>query len=84
MRFGEGERRSIRRLCNRISNCSRAFLCKNDEFKDIKIDFWCSTASQVGFFEELKLFLASDKKYMKGNPEHVAKMKRLMGAAYGA
>lgn len=26
-----------------------------------RIDFWCATASQVGFFEEAKLFLASDR-----------------------
>lgn len=25
-----------------------------------RVDFWCATASQVGFFEEAKLFLASD------------------------
>ena len=25
----------------------------------IKVDFWCATASQVGFFEELNMFLAS-------------------------
>jgi hypothetical protein len=25
----------------------------------IKIDYWCATASQVGFFEELNMFLAS-------------------------
>ncbi|MBK9142472.1 MAG: hypothetical protein IPM23_08255 [Candidatus Melainabacteria bacterium] len=29
------------------------------EHQDVRIDFWCATASQVGFFEELKLFLAS-------------------------
>lgn len=27
----------------------------------IRIDFWCATASQVGLFEELKLFKASDE-----------------------
>lgn len=27
----------------------------------IKVDFWCATASQVGFFEELNMFLASSK-----------------------
>ncbi|MBZ0189799.1 MAG: hypothetical protein K8F91_26375, partial [Candidatus Obscuribacterales bacterium] len=27
--------------------------------KEIRVDFWCATASQVGFFEELKLFLSS-------------------------
>jgi len=33
------------------------------EFKDVRVDFWCATASQVGLFEELKLFLASDPRY---------------------
>jgi hypothetical protein len=35
------------------------FLPKADAQRDIRIDFWCATASQVGFFEELKLFKAS-------------------------
>lgn len=35
------------------------FLPRMPEYSDIKIDFWCATASQVGFFEELKLFLES-------------------------
>lgn len=29
-------------------------------YANLKIDFWCATASQVALFEELKLFLASD------------------------
>jgi hypothetical protein len=36
--------------------------------KDIRIDFWCACASQVGFFEEAKLFLASDLKHRTGFP----------------
>jgi hypothetical protein len=32
-------------------------------YGDIRIDFWCATASQVGLFEELKLFLASRPAY---------------------
>lgn len=31
----------------------------------VKVDFWCATASQVGFFEELNMFLASSKDYSK-------------------
>jgi len=31
----------------------------------IKVDFWCATASQVGFFEELNMFLASSKDFSK-------------------
>jgi hypothetical protein len=36
--------------------------------KDIRIDFWCAAASQVGFFEEAKLFLASDPNHRPGFP----------------
>jgi hypothetical protein len=39
------------------------FLPNDPKYKDVYIDFWCASASQVGFFEELKLFLASDEKY---------------------
>jgi hypothetical protein len=31
--------------------------------ENIRIDFWCATASQVGLFEEMKLFLVSDESY---------------------
>jgi hypothetical protein len=37
------------------------FLPRMEEFKDTKIDFWAATASQVGLFEELKLFLESSE-----------------------
>jgi hypothetical protein len=43
-------------------------LPQDPEVKDIKIDFWCATASQVGFFEEAKLFAASDQAYRTGKP----------------
>lgn len=33
-----------------------------------RIDYWCATASQIGLFEELKLFLASSQKYCTGSP----------------
>ncbi|MBS2009191.1 MAG: hypothetical protein JST01_19210 [Cyanobacteria bacterium SZAS TMP-1] len=39
------------------------FLPRDAKYKDVYIDFWCASASQVGFFEELKLFLESDEKY---------------------
>lgn len=29
-----------------------------ESYKDIRIDFWCATASQVGLFKEMKLFQA--------------------------
>jgi hypothetical protein len=31
----------------------------------IKVDYWCATASQIGFFEELNMFLASSPHYSK-------------------
>lgn len=39
------------------------FLPRLPQYQNVRIDFWCATASQVGFFEELKLFLASDSKF---------------------
>ena len=36
------------------------FIPLRPEHRGIRVDFWCATASQVGLFEELKLFLASD------------------------
>ena len=44
------------------------FLPSDPTLHDLRIDFWCATASQVGFFEELKLFLSSDNAYKTGNP----------------
>jgi hypothetical protein len=39
------------------------FMPRMEEFADTKIDFWVATASQVGLFEELKLFLESSDEY---------------------
>ncbi len=39
------------------------FLPKLPEYQNVKVDFWCACASQVGLFEELKLFLESDNRY---------------------
>jgi hypothetical protein len=39
------------------------FMPNMEEFRDVKIDFWAATASQVGLFEELKLFIESSEKY---------------------
>ncbi|MEO7752343.1 MAG: hypothetical protein ABIS35_02925 [Terracoccus sp.] len=36
------------------------FLPRLPRYGEIRVDFWCATASQVGFFEELGLFLESD------------------------
>ncbi len=41
------------------------FLPSTPALRGIRVDFWCATASQVGFFEEAKLFLASDKSIRK-------------------
>lgn len=40
----------------------------------IKVDYWCATASQVGYFEELNMFLASSPDYSKktGHPTPLA------------
>jgi hypothetical protein len=45
-----------------------SFLPSAPELADIRIDFWCAAASQVGFFEEAKLFLARQDQYRQGNP----------------
>ncbi|MDB5730667.1 MAG: hypothetical protein JWQ03_562 [Variovorax sp.] len=37
------------------------FLPAQKDARPPRIDFWCATASQVGFFEEAKLFVASDR-----------------------
>jgi len=41
------------------------FLPRVPSYSDIHIDLWCSVASQIGLFEEMKLFLASSSKYSK-------------------
>lgn len=43
------------------------FLPNTPELSDIKVDFWCASASQVGFFEEAKLFLASLPEHKTGS-----------------
>jgi hypothetical protein len=39
------------------------FIPEAPEYQDLCIDFWCATASQVGLFEELKLFRAKRDQY---------------------
>lgn len=39
------------------------FLPRVSRFNAIRIDYWCSVASQIGLFEEMKLFLASSPDY---------------------
>ncbi len=45
-----------------------SFVPDRPELSGLHVDFWCATASQVGFFEEMKLFLASRPAYRKGKP----------------
>lgn len=40
-----------------------AFLPADPGRRGVRVDYWCAIASQVGLFEELKLFLASDPAY---------------------
>jgi hypothetical protein len=47
------------------------FMPQVPAYKDLRIDFWCATASQVGLFEELKLFRASDHQYGKQHNNQV-------------
>ena len=44
------------------------FLPGDPALRDVRVDFWAATASQVGFFEEAKLFLASDAAFRTGRP----------------
>ncbi len=44
------------------------FLPQDPTRKQIKIDYWAAVASQVGFFEEAKLFLEKDMQYKTGKP----------------
>ncbi|MCB0226331.1 MAG: hypothetical protein KDI02_21750 [Anaerolineae bacterium] len=44
------------------------FLPNLPEYTDIHIDFWASMSTQIGLFEEMKLFLASDDRYGPGKP----------------
>lgn len=39
------------------------FIPQMAAYHSLRVDFWCATASQVGLFEELKLFLSSDECY---------------------
>lgn len=44
------------------------FLPRNPALADLRVDFWCATASQVGFFEDAKLFIERDPAFKTGNP----------------
>lgn len=45
----------------------------------IKVDFWCATASQVGFFEELNMFLASSQDYCKATGKRTPLIESNLG-----
>lgn len=56
------------------------FLPRLPEYDDVQIDYWCSVASQIGLFEEMKLFLASSDQYgaKHGNRVPFPDRKRLV------
>jgi hypothetical protein len=47
------------------------FLPNSPQYKGTRVDMWCATASQVGLFEELKLFKASTLDYSKAKKNKV-------------
>ncbi len=49
------------------------FLPRIPRYQGIRVDFWCAAASQVGYFEELGLFLASDPAYSAATGRQVPK-----------
>jgi hypothetical protein len=55
------------------------FIPEMPEFRDLRIDFWCATASQVALFEELKLFLASSDAFHSGTKVPFPNRKHLGG-----
>ena len=57
------------------------FLPGLPEDQNVRIDFWCATASQVALFEEMKLFLASSSDYskLKGNRAPCPERRQLGG-----
>ncbi len=44
------------------------FMPRTPSLRDVRIDFWCATASQVGFFEDAKLFIERNPAYRTGHP----------------
>ena len=46
---------------------------------NIKVDFWCATASQVGFFEELNMFLASSADFSKATGKRTPIAQKNLG-----
>ena len=44
------------------------FVPRDSRFESLRINLWCATASQVGFFEEQKLFIESKDDYKSGHP----------------
>jgi hypothetical protein len=57
--------------CEIIYDILTYFLPNIDKFGHIKIDYWCGAASQVGLFEELKLFLNSSDNYGRDHNNRV-------------
>ncbi|MDN5789454.1 MAG: hypothetical protein L0H25_01115 [Micrococcales bacterium] len=50
------------------------FAPRTPRYQGIRVDYWCATGSQVGFFEELKLFLESDPAYSAASGRRVPPM----------
>jgi hypothetical protein len=48
-----------------VYDLASTFIPQSPAFQDLRIDFWCASASQVGLFEELKLFAASDPQFSR-------------------
>jgi hypothetical protein len=51
-----------------------------DGYRDISIDFWAAAASQVGLFEELKIFKVSDARFSEQNKTLVPFPPKHLGA----
>lgn len=54
------------------------FMPRDERFDNVKIDFWCATASQVGFFAEANLFLEPTTAFGPGRP--IPFPKKYLGA----
>jgi hypothetical protein len=45
-----------------------SFLPARDPAPELRVDFWAAASSQIGLFEEMKLFAASDPAHSPGHP----------------
>ncbi len=58
-----------------------AFLPHDPSGQDMRVDFWCATASQVGLFMEMKQFLGEYKEYGADKPNKLVPLpdKKYLG-----